>query len=157
MFHILLMFSVCDIIQFYSCIYFSRCFLFLPILQQLMKNYWRGVQCRHLAFDLPGLVASARGCTIGTEAPVALRQLQLQMSKPQVAIRPEGSLDPNLAKVTTTFLKVLLDGYLAWIFHESGFPKIFGVEIPCGLMSRWSVCVGVFVSYLGFFTEGLGI
>eukprot|EP00434_Breviolum_minutum_P034268 symbB.v1.2.030322.t1/scaffold3397.1/size57701/5 len=34
------------------------------------------------------------------------------MSKPQVAIRPEGSLDPNLAKVTTTFLKVLLDGYV---------------------------------------------
>lgn len=125
---------------------------FLTNLTTTMNNYWRRVQCRHLAFDLPGLVASARGCTIGTEAPVALRQLQLQMSKPQVAIRPEGSLDPNLAKVTTTFLKVLLDGYLEWIFHESGFPKIFGVEIPCGLMSHRSVCVcvcwGVFL-YVG--------
>lgn len=72
----------------------------------------------------PGLVASARGCTIGTEAPVALRQLQLQMSKPQVAILPEGSLDPNLAKVTTTFLKVLLDGYLAWIEMSFFLEKI---------------------------------
>ena len=123
-----------------------------------MKNDWRGIPCRHLAFDLPGLVASARGCTIGTEAPVALRQLQLQMSKPQVAIRPEGSLDPNLAKVTTTFLKVLLDGYLAWIEMRVVFQRSLELRSLVGLWAvEVCVCVGVFVLYLGVFTEGLGI
>eukprot|EP00435_Cladocopium_sp_Y103_P068064 s55_g31.t1 len=48
--------------------------------------------------DFGCLVASANGTFVGPEAPVALRQLQLNVSQPFAEILPRGSLDPHLAE-----------------------------------------------------------
>lgn len=62
--------------------------------------------------DFGCLVASANGTFVGPEAPLALRQLQLNVSQPLAEVAPCGSLDPSLAEVATTLLKVILSGYV---------------------------------------------
>ncbi|CAK9068393.1 unnamed protein product [Durusdinium trenchii] len=60
------------------------------------------------------LVACARsGAALGSEAPVALRRLQiLNMTAPTARVLPRGSLDVGLADLCTTLLRVILHGYV---------------------------------------------
>ena len=75
-----------------------------------------------------GLVASARGCTVGPEAPVGLRQLRLNVSRPSAAIVPQGSLDADLAEASWTNI-CLFCFKICWFFNISKYLLRIHVEI----------------------------